>query len=409
MAQSQGLNNAWKLRGVVNVTEPRFGAKGDGITDDRAAVNTAKTTAAGRRMIFPSGTYNMGSALAFVDTDRLVFEQGASFSGTQPTGGLREYDLARATAVAGSKMKIEKLFELSSFPLEDEAGIWAAKSQTFFGVSREFTSSDGDSGDPLNSPCVAFFAFANNNNCPSDVVAIIGNAVARTTNDSVFAANLIARTASGISTPKLVGLEIDIQPSAGVTPSSDSIGLAFNAFSSAIPGPAILINGLSGGTFNNGLQIGGMASTAAGVGPLSGSAMDSLVNTGTCTYTTAAIIVSNNHRVRFAGTASAHGVIYNDTSNVLKIVSGANASFGFVVRNQGDTTSLLSISPAGEGFFNDACNAVSFKVSGNQVVGARGAAVADASGGATIDAEARTAINTLLARLRPAGHGLIEV
>ena len=46
-----------------------------------------------------------------------------------------------------------------------------------------------------------------------------------------------------------------------------------------------------------------------------------------------------------------------------------------------------------------------FKVNGTQVVGARGAAVADASGGATIDAEARTAINTLLARLRT--HGLI--
>ena len=39
---------------------------------------------------------------------------------------------------------------------------------------------------------------------------------------------------------------------------------------------------------------------------------------------------------------------------------------------------------------------------------AQGAAIADASGGATIDAEARTALNALLARLRPtAGVGLI--
>jgi hypothetical protein len=43
----------------------------------------------------------------------------------------------------------------------------------------------------------------------------------------------------------------------------------------------------------------------------------------------------------------------------------------------------------------------------NQVVGAQEAAVADASGGATVDAEARTAINTLLSRLRT--HGLIAV
>lgn len=46
-----------------------------------------------------------------------------------------------------------------------------------------------------------------------------------------------------------------------------------------------------------------------------------------------------------------------------------------------------------------------FEVAGTQVVGARGSAVADASGGSTVDAEARTAVNTLLARLRT--HGLI--
>ena len=44
-------------------------------------------------------------------------------------------------------------------------------------------------------------------------------------------------------------------------------------------------------------------------------------------------------------------------------------------------------------------------IGGTQILKAQRAAVADASGGATVDAEARTAINTLLARLRD--HGLI--
>lgn len=49
-----------------------------------------------------------------------------------------------------------------------------------------------------------------------------------------------------------------------------------------------------------------------------------------------------------------------------------------------------------------------YVVAGNYVVKARGAAVADAAGGATVDAEARAAINALLARCRVAtGHGLI--
>lgn len=45
------------------------------------------------------------------------------------------------------------------------------------------------------------------------------------------------------------------------------------------------------------------------------------------------------------------------------------------------------------------------KIDGTQVISNQGAAVADASGGTTVDAEARAAINDLLARLR--SHGLI--
>ncbi|MBL4800672.1 MAG: DUF2793 domain-containing protein [Emcibacter sp.] len=45
------------------------------------------------------------------------------------------------------------------------------------------------------------------------------------------------------------------------------------------------------------------------------------------------------------------------------------------------------------------------KISGQQVVGAQQAAIGDSSGGATIDSEARTALNALLAVCRV--HGLI--
>jgi len=45
------------------------------------------------------------------------------------------------------------------------------------------------------------------------------------------------------------------------------------------------------------------------------------------------------------------------------------------------------------------------EISGQQVLGAQQAAVNDATGGATIDAEARTALNSLLAACRT--HGLI--
>jgi hypothetical protein len=52
-----------------------------------------------------------------------------------------------------------------------------------------------------------------------------------------------------------------------------------------------------------------------------------------------------------------------------------------------------------------ALTATGYKVSGNQVVGARAAAVANATGGTVIDVEARAQLNALLAILRT--HGLI--
>jgi len=53
----------------------------------------------------------------------------------------------------------------------------------------------------------------------------------------------------------------------------------------------------------------------------------------------------------------------------------------------------------------DVNSATEYKVSGTKVVGAQAAAIADAAGGVTIDAEARAALNDLLAKLRT--HGTI--
>ena len=50
--------------------------------------------------------------------------------------------------------------------------------------------------------------------------------------------------------------------------------------------------------------------------------------------------------------------------------------------------------------------AASVLVNGTAVLGSQQAAIADVSGGATVDAEARTALNTLLAACR--AHGLID-
>ena len=80
-------SGAWAVRGIPgnlihkgvsghDVTG--YGAKGDGSTDDRTAINNAATAAAGGRLIFPAGTYKLSSNLS-LDED-VQFHKGASLS-----------------------------------------------------------------------------------------------------------------------------------------------------------------------------------------------------------------------------------------------------------------------------------------------------------------------------------------
>lgn len=77
-------------------------------------------------------------------------------------------------------------------------------------------------------------------------------------------------------------------------------------------------------------------------------------------------------------------VVLNDTTLGAGVTASSLTSLGSIVG------------------FNAVTN---ISVDGTQIVQSQGAAVPDASGGATIDAESRTAINDLLARVR--AHGLI--
>lgn len=55
---SNARNNVSKLRSIVDVTEPRFGAKGDGTTDDLAAMQAVLSSGASKVTI-PAGTYRL--------------------------------------------------------------------------------------------------------------------------------------------------------------------------------------------------------------------------------------------------------------------------------------------------------------------------------------------------------------
>jgi hypothetical protein len=67
---SKARSNVWKLRDIINVKDPAYGAKGDGVTDDTAAIVAAIAAAAaavsgatGAAVYFPTGTYMISSTI----------------------------------------------------------------------------------------------------------------------------------------------------------------------------------------------------------------------------------------------------------------------------------------------------------------------------------------------------------
>lgn len=288
---------------------------------------------------------------------------GASLIGAA-TGGTVEdgiWHKGRATPVSGSKMAIEWLRDDALSPMENIGGLWPGLTKTAHGVNKVFVTGEGTTDFPL----IGFFSNVKNAGASGQVVAVEGVAEATANGAKIFGANFISFSGNGATGTKLIGVEIDIQPQSGFTP-SEVLGLAVNCFTTQCPGPAIYINGVLGGKFDTGISVGVLGDLGAGIGPGAGNPrMGSLVDTGVANYQVAAIRLNNTHQIRLDGTGATHARIYNDASNNVRNVLGSGA---WIWRNSGDTTSLASIDSSGN-FDLQAGGVV--RISGTQVVGAR--------------------------------------
>lgn len=249
------------------------------------------------------------------------------------SGSLLAYQIfarGNQTPVAGSAMQIDSLLESTpgGFNLQNEAGIWAQTTYTFAGFSKEFTSTTVSGAGA--SPLTTLFAFANNNGSPGDVVAFIGDAVARTNSGTVFAANLIARNGSGVTGAKLVGLEIDIEPAPGTTIAGTGGGLFFNIFSIAAPIPACLVGGVGGGTWQDGFITSFITGSHHAVNAGDPTTSQSFINTLNGTFSQTAVVLGQgiNQGVQFGGlNFGISPYIYGDSSNNLMALMGSTDAF----------------------------------------------------------------------------------
>lgn len=243
--------------------------------------------------------------------------------------------------VAGSKMQIDHLLEEGARKVADIAGIWPGKTYAHIAASKTFDGTTAGGAD-MGSPLSTAITYAWNDGCPADVVAGLDVAVAGTSGDTVFGRNIIVSTATGTVGSKIVGLEIDVEPAEGTTVSGGSGGIFLNAFNVAMAAPGIQLGGI-GGSFENGILIGGVRK--AGLAGQMSASMECLIDTGAATYTDAAMKMSNGHRLRWGGTGAVHGYSYMDGSNNLRQVLGAG---GLVIRNNADTSTLVSVSAGGD-------------------------------------------------------------
>lgn len=336
-----------KLRERVSLSD--FGAVGNGTADDKIPISNAFTAANGRLVVFPAGTYNIGSAYAAPANSRAYMEVGATLTGTVPTGILFHYEQGRATATAGSKMKIDHLYQYGGFPLENIAGIWTGSVYAFMGLAREFTAADGS----VNAPVATQFCYAVNNGSAGDVCAGIdvSYANASTGSKTVFGRNIIAGAYTGLTAIKAVGLEIDVEYSAGTTAAGTGAGLYVNAFTAASVGPVIQSGGISSGTFSNGILLNGIAATGSMLAAQSGLSCAIGVDYSQGVFSTATSVSAGNQRTRFLGNGAAiAGDIYGDTGNNLNInipvllinqSSTTEAALNTAFRNSGATSSML--------------------------------------------------------------------
>lgn len=83
---SKALKNKVKLNNIVDVVAD-FGAVGNGVADDTAAIQSAITASAGKTLFFPAGTYRITSGLTASTSLRLSLDPGATIDYSGASAG----------------------------------------------------------------------------------------------------------------------------------------------------------------------------------------------------------------------------------------------------------------------------------------------------------------------------------
>lgn len=318
----------WKLSETDRFSVKQFGAKGDNVQDDGPFIQKAADASSNSKQIwFPQGTYKVDTVVLASSTINYAFDGGVSITGSQ-AGSITnnnqntDYLERNFSATGGSVMRVQRAYQ-QKVDLATLAYLWPNPTFTYFGVAKRFDS--GDTAAPNGSPYSAFTSYALDNASGADVCSLLGVSVAAQNNGIAFGANLIAANQSGNTNSKLVGLEIDVEPTSGTTVNSGSAAAYINAFNINGVGPVMQVGGVSGGKFSNGILMNAIASTGAAFAAQSGLSCSVGLDLSQGTYGNAAIQLGTNQPLKF--TSSSGSQIFGDGSNGLHVQLAGQSYF----------------------------------------------------------------------------------
>lgn len=228
-------------------------------------------------------------------------------------------------------------------------GVYVHNTSSYLGFSGAIAAADDPTNANADSPRNILSVFGTNNGSVAPLVPLWAASNCKVTGALCYGANISAYGLAGAITPKLFGLEIDLAFGAGNSVGAGSGALFINTFNVAKTGPAIQINGVSSGTFTNGVMIGGVASDGTMLGNLGAGTANSFLNTSNGNYTTAAIIIANNNGTGYT-LGSNNQVIDFAPASGNATVAAMNASNNFILQNGGASNYFITTTSGSQYF-----------------------------------------------------------
>lgn len=157
-----------------------------------------------------------------------------------------------------------------------------------------------------------------------DFVASQNIAYGTADNVQLFGQNIIVTTVPNVQA-KMIGTEIDIQPSTGTTV-TEGAGVIVNAFGESMPIPAMAVYGVFGGSFSDALVVRGVTGAAVSAGSDAGT-MRNFLNMQNANFTDLAICMKDGHYVGWKSSANANEVYMRDNAGDFELFATKAVKF----------------------------------------------------------------------------------